>query len=120
MAMRIIPSVSLQQGPARFADFQPYELGVLDATFVGNQKAAIGRYIERPLVAGGSSERAGRAPDHPLFGACQCRASARRFEANKSVFGMRRDVYRSGHPQREVVALQMRCRYFDMAGRPIR
>src|SRR5438105_3003639 len=70
------PSHSLQQGPARFADFHPYELGVLDAAFVGNQKAAIGRNIEHLLVAGRSSEGAGRAPDHTLFGACQCCASA--------------------------------------------
>src|SRR5258706_10439594 len=70
------PSHSLQQGPARFADFHPYELGVLDATFMGNQKAAIGRYIERLLVAARSSEGAGRASDHTLFGACQCCASA--------------------------------------------
>src|SRR4029453_19575827 len=70
------PSHSLPQGPARFADFHPYELGVLDATFMGNQKAAIGRYIERLLVAARSSEGAGGAPDHTLFGACQCCASA--------------------------------------------
>jgi hypothetical protein len=61
--MRVISSLSFQQGPAGFADFQPYELGVLNATFVGNQKAAIGRYIERLLVAGRPSEGAGRAPD---------------------------------------------------------
>ena len=64
--MRIISSLFLQQGSAGFADFQPYELGVLDATFVGNQKGAIGRYIER-LLAGRPSEGADRAPDHLLI-----------------------------------------------------
>src|SRR2546425_3710247 len=120
MAMRIIPSLSLQQGPAGFADFQPYELGVLDATFVGNQKAAIGRYIERLLVAGRSSEGAGRAPDHTLCGACQGRASARGVEANQSVFGMRGDIERTGHSEREVVGRETRCRNFDSAGGAIR
>src|SRR5882672_10778698 len=75
------PSHSLQQGPARFADFHPYELGVLDATFVGNQKATVGRHIKGLLVTRRSPERAGRAPDHTLFGACQRRASAGRFDA---------------------------------------
>src|SRR6266403_2554580 len=97
MAMLIIPSLSLQQGPAGFADFQPYELGVLDATFVGNQEAAIGRYVERLLVAGRSSEGAGRAPDHTLFGACQCCARARGVLANQSVLGMHGDIERTGH-----------------------
>src|ERR1700730_15291412 len=108
MAMRIIPSLSLQQGPAGFADFHPYELGVLDATFVGNQKAAIGRYIERLLVVGRSSKGAGGAPDHPLFGACQRRARARGVEANQSVFGMRGDIERTGNSERKVVGRETR------------
>src|SRR6516162_1251243 len=73
MAMRIISSLSFQQGPAGFADFQPYELGVLNATFVKNQKAAIGRYIERLLVAGIKRKSHGRRREFREWGCCACR-----------------------------------------------
>src|SRR6516164_1357077 len=116
MAIRIISSLSLQQGQAGFANFQPYELGVLYATFVGNQKAAIGCYIERLLVAGRPSEGAGRTPDHTLFGPCQCCARARGVETNQSMLGMGSDIKRTGHSKREVVGTQPPCRIFDSAG----
>src|SRR5215469_3038229 len=62
MAMRIISSLSCSRGQPGFADFQSYELGVLDATFVGNQKAAIGLWHETYSMRGGIEAIYGDVP----------------------------------------------------------
>jgi len=70
------PSRSFQQGQPDSPTFHPYELGVLNARFVGNQESRRRSLHRAPSRRRALFRSAGRASDHTLFGACYCCASA--------------------------------------------
>ena len=66
---------------------------------MGNQKAAIGRYIEHFSSPGPVPKAQAVLPTMPCSGPANVVRVTRRIEANKSVFGMR------GHSANRVAAL---------------
>ena len=97
------------------AGIEPDELGVLNDVFMQHDESAIGRYVERSLIAWRRSKRACGGTHHALIWPRYRRAFARRLDANESLRQMGRDVERSGFAEGEVIAKNILPDGLDLA-----
>src|ERR1700676_3066135 len=109
---------SLFLRPSPLTDVDTQKFRVLYAAFERNYEAAVRRNVERTLVVGRASERAGGGSDCTLLRPRHRRAISSRVDANHGLRDMRGYVERASSTEGEVVAKQAGEGRLDRSGSP--